>query len=111
MQLQSCDAIGALDIQFLTNALIVLDRMEKSADIRLLRAEKKLGGRSVTLFVGGSTDDVGTAIDTAFAVSETLEGKPVKAGFCIGSPHAQILKLLDQPETGKKSDSMNEQGR
>ena len=38
------NAIGVVEINFFTNALIVLDEMLKSSDVHLVACEKKLGG-------------------------------------------------------------------
>lgn len=89
------DSVGVAEVQFFTNALFVLDAMEKAAGVRLLRAEKTLGGRMVTLFVCGSTEDAKAAVARANEMNERLPGKPVKVAWCIHNPHREIRKLLD----------------
>lgn len=89
------DAIGVAEVQFYTNALFVLDAMEKAAQVRLLKAEKLLGGRMVSLFVCGSTDDVKFAVDRAKEVGDELPDKPVKVAYCLNRPHKEIRKLLE----------------
>lgn len=89
------DSVGVVEVQYFTNALFVLDAMEKASEVRLLRAEKLLGGRMVSLFVCGDTAAVEASIARANEINERLPGKPVKVAWCIHNPHREIRKLLD----------------
>lgn len=98
------NAIGVVEINFFTNALIVLDEMLKSSDVHLVACEKKLGGRMVTIIVAGDTSSVNAAVETAIASGESVGEKNIKVAVSISNPHPEIRKLLnlitqDTPKT------------
>lgn len=97
------DAIGVVEARYFTNALVVLDAMEKAGDVEFIRAEKKLGGRMVSFFVGGRTDDVLAAIAQARSMDETLPDHPVKLAEAILKPHPEIMKLIMPPKARSRS--------
>lgn len=88
------DAIGIAEVSFFANAVYILDEMVKAADVQFLKAEKRLGGRLVTLIVGGSTAEVTTAIERAKRAGETMDKNPLKMGITISNPHPEILKFV-----------------
>ena len=67
MNKKNFSAIGVVEINFFTNALIALDEMLKASDVHLVSCEKKLGGRMVTIIVGGDTSSVNAAIEAVYA--------------------------------------------
>lgn len=98
------NAIGVVEINFFTNALIVLDEMLKSSDVHLVACEKKLGGRMVTIIVAGDTSSVNAAVETAIASGDKIGSDNIKVAVSISNPHSEIRKLLnlitqDTPKT------------
>ena len=47
-------SLGLVELPNCTDAIVVLDQMLKTANVKFLTWEKKLGGRLVTIFVQGS---------------------------------------------------------
>lgn len=88
-------AIGVVEITFFTNALIVLDEMLKAADVHLLACEKKLGGRMVSIIVGGDTSSVNASIEAALQAGNRVGEKNIKVAVTISNPHPEIRKLLN----------------
>lgn len=88
------DAIGIVEVSVYANAVVVLDCMAKAADIALLKSEKLLGGRLVTLIIGGTTSQVNAAIEAAWAANEELNNSPVKVAITISNPHPEILNFI-----------------
>lgn len=69
------DALGILEVTGLTPALVALDRMDKTAGIRVVQAELNdwLG---FVLKVSGSVSDVQAAIAAGVQVAQEMGGKP-----------------------------------
>jgi microcompartment protein CcmL/EutN len=69
------EALGILEVTGLTPALVALDRMDKTAGIRVVQAELNdwLG---FVMKVTGSVSDVQAAIAAGRAVAEEMHGKP-----------------------------------
>jgi microcompartment protein CcmL/EutN len=69
-------AIGLLETIGLTPAMVAIDVMEKSADVRVLQAELNdfLG---VCLKIAGPVDSVRTAIEAGRRTAEQMGGRPV----------------------------------
>lgn len=102
--MKNFNAIGVVEINFFTNALIVLDEMLKSSDVHLVACEKKLGGRMVTIIVAGDTSSVNAAVETAIASGDKIGADNIKVAVSISNPHSEIRKLLnlitqDTPKT------------
>ncbi len=97
------NAIGVVEVNFFTNALIVLDEMLKASEVHLVACEKKLGGRMVTIIVGGDTSAVNAAIETALLTSQTVGEKNIKVAVTIPNPHMEIRKLLNLIQTPSPS--------
>lgn len=86
-------AIGLLEVQGLVASIEGLDTMLKSAEVRLIHTEKRLGGRLVTLIVTGSVSAVNAAIENGKTAAEQL-GK-VYGCEVIARPHSEISKFFD----------------
>lgn len=104
--MKNFNAIGVVEINFFTNALIVLDEMLKSSDVHLVACEKKLGGRMVTIIVAGDTSSVNASVETAIASGDKIGADNIKVAVSISNPHPEIRKLLnlitqDTPKTEK----------
>lgn len=90
---KSTKAIGLLEVQGLVASIEGLDTMLKSADVRLVHTEKRLGGRLVTLIVTGTVSAVNAAIENGCASASVL-GK-VYGCEVIARPHSEITKFFD----------------
>lgn len=86
-------AIGLLEVEGNTSAVIGLDAMVKAADVRLVHTEKRLGGRLVTLVIAGKVDAVTSALERGRTETEPYS----KTYGCevIANPHPEILKFFD----------------
>lgn len=85
-------AIGIVDITFLTNAIVALDEMLKTSDVKLVGYEKKLGGKLVTIIIEGAVSAVEMAV--ARVQEMPFKDKPIKLAVTISRPHPEITKLL-----------------
>lgn len=94
MKKAAYDAIGVVEVSLYTNAVFLLDSMLKAASVKFLTAEKLLGGRLVTLIVGGSTSEVDSAVAAARAMGEAMDVNPIKVAITISNPHNEILKYI-----------------
>lgn len=94
MKKTSYDAIGVVEVSFFANAVCLLDAMEKAAGVEFLVAEKHLGGRMVTLIVGGTTSQISTAVSAAKLAGEGMEKNPVRVAVVISNPHEEIMKYV-----------------
>ena len=84
------DALGFIELPHLCDAIEALDVMLKTASVRFVTWEKKLGGRLVTVIVSGTVSSVATAVEAAQAHAQ---GK-VKAALVIPAPHAETQRLV-----------------
>src|SRR5579872_3512948 len=81
------DALGLVEVQGWSPAMVILDAMEKGGSIRLLQAElNDLYG--VCLKVTGPLADVGAALDSAVALAQTLRVKCVSDLISACAPEA-----------------------
>ena len=86
-------AIGLLEVSGLTASIVGLDEMVKTAEVRLVHTEKRLGGRLVTLVVTGKVDAVNSAIERGKAITEPYS--PAYGCEVIANPHPEVLKFFD----------------
>ena len=86
-------AIGLLEVQGLVASIEGLDNMLKSADVRLIHTEKRLGGRLVTLIITGSVSAVNAAIENGCADASVLG--EVFGCEVIARPHSEVTKFFD----------------
>ena len=73
-------------------AIAGLDAMVKTAAVKLIHVEKRLGGRLVTVVVEGSVSDVTAAAEAGRAAAAEV-GK-VKLCEVIARPHPEVMKFL-----------------
>lgn len=86
-------AIALLEVQGLVASIEGLDTMLKTANVRLIHTEKRLGGRLVTLVVAGEVDAVTAALEAGqkhAAVLGEVFGTEV-----IANPHGEVIKFFD----------------
>jgi hypothetical protein len=88
------EAIGVVETLFYTTALELTDLMCKTAPVELLGMEKDLGGRLVTVIVGGSVSSVSAAVEAARSHCAGRPGNPLKMALAIARPHPEILKFI-----------------
>ena len=86
------EAIGLLEVQALTAAIEGLDTMLKTANVRLVHIERRLGGRMVTTVVAGNVSAVTSAIEAGREAASRI-GK-VKCCEVIANPHSEVTKFL-----------------
>ena len=87
-------AIALLEVQAMVAAITGLDAMVKTADVKLIHVEKRLGGRLVTVVVEGEVSAVTAALE-AGAVAAAEVGN-VKCREVIANPHLEIVKFLTE---------------
>ncbi|MBR0277742.1 MAG: BMC domain-containing protein [Clostridia bacterium] len=89
-------SIGLLEVQGLVAAIEGLDEMTKTADVRLIHTEKRLGGRLVTLVVTGKVDAVNSAVSMGKNCAEKLGH--VYGDAVIANLHEEVAKFFDFSE-------------
>ena len=86
------EALGFIEVSGTVAAVEAVDSMLKTADVKFVTWEKKLGGRLVTIIVRGDVAAVTEAIEVgsirANAITKTV------AHAVIGNPHPEILKMI-----------------
>ena len=90
------NAIALLEVEGLVASIEGLDAMLKTAEVRLVHTEKRLGGRLVTLVVAGKVDAVTSALDHGKTTAEPLG--TVYGTEVIANPHPELLKFFDMGE-------------
>lgn len=88
------EAIGVIETQYFTIASEILDAVCKGANVEFLSSENYLGGRLVSLIIGGSVSDIKAAIEIARQVCEGKPGNPLKMALAIMNPHEEIMKFI-----------------
>ncbi|WP_058307998.1 BMC domain-containing protein [Gracilibacillus massiliensis] len=86
------EAIGIIETKYFPVAMEMLDQVTKAADVEFLTSHNQLGGKLVSLIIGGSISDVTLAIETAKRVDQTKPDQPLKNAVVITNPHPEILK-------------------
>ncbi|MDP4118888.1 MAG: BMC domain-containing protein [Bacillota bacterium] len=90
------DAIGLLEVEGLVASIEGLDAMLKTADVRLVHAEKRLGGRLVTVIIAGTVSAVTAAINRGKVAVQPFGH--VYGVEIIPSPHPEVTKFFDMGE-------------
>ena len=85
-------AIALLEVQAMVAAITGLDAMVKTADVKLIHVEKRLGGRLVTVVVEGEVSAVTAALE-AGRVEASKVGN-VKCCEVIARPHPDVMSFL-----------------
>ena len=99
MDLKECphfegdNALALLEVQGLVASIEGLDSMLKTANVRLVHTEKRLGGRLVTIIVAGKVDAVTSALQNGKTKASELG--EVYADAVIPRPHDEVLKFFD----------------
>jgi microcompartment protein CcmL/EutN len=87
------NALGFLEVSGTVAAIEALDAMLKTADVKFLTWEKKLGGRLVTIIVKGSVSSVAEAVESGKVRANQIT-KTV-ASAVIANPHEEIMKMIN----------------
>ena len=85
-------AIALLEVQAMVAAITGLDAMVKTADVKLIHVEKRLGGRLVTVVVEGEVSAVTAAL--AAGAEAAAEVGNVKCREVIANPHPNVMEFL-----------------
>lgn len=88
------NAIGIIEVSGVVAAAVCTDAMLKTANIKILTNEKKLGGRLVTIIISGDTSSVKEAIENGEKAANTITKTASKA--LINRPHEEIIKLIEK---------------
>lgn len=105
--MKTYEAIGVIEVKHFTNALKILDSICKGCEIELLNTENKLGGRLVSIIIGGNISNVQSSIDIA---EECVIDGSIKNAVCIRRPHEQIMKfIVPQKKTKRKQTKKSEE--
>ena len=86
------NAIALLEVRAMVTAIVALDAMVKTADVKLIHVEKRLGGWLVTVVVEGSVSAVTAALEAGKEAAATV-GK-VMCAEVIARPHPDIMKFV-----------------
>lgn len=100
-------SLGFIEVSGVVAALDALDIMCKSANVRLVSWERKLGGRLVTLIVTGEVAAVNAAVENACRL--TIK-KPV-AHLVIAAPHEETWKMVEFSAQRLKRKEKNESSK
>ena len=85
------NALGLIEVPSVTASVGCLDAMCKTADVRFVTWERKLGGRLVTIIVEGDVSAVTAAVERAKQAALI----PVCASAVIARPHEATVKMVE----------------
>ena len=86
------NAIALLEVQAMVAAVVGLDAMVKSANVKLIHVEKRLGGRLVTDVVEGNVSAVTAALEAGVEAAQAVG--QVMCKEVIARPHPDIVKFI-----------------
>ncbi|MCL2421276.1 MAG: BMC domain-containing protein [Defluviitaleaceae bacterium] len=86
------NAYGFVEITGVAAATSALDIMCKTADVRFVTWERKLGGRLVTIIIEGEV----AAVKEAIAAAEVNGIKKPAAVGVLARPHPEIVRLVSE---------------
>ncbi len=84
---------GLIEVTGVVAAIDSLDAMCKAAEVRLITWERKLGGRLVTIIVGGTVSDVTAAVEAAQGICKVNHHNMATHGI-IAAPSKEIMKII-----------------
>lgn len=87
------NSLALLEVQGLVASIEGLDSMLKTAEVRLVHTEKRLGGRLVTIIVAGKVDAVTSALE--HGKENCAKFGEVYGSEVIANPHPELLKFFD----------------
>ncbi len=86
------NSLGLIELPNLADAVEAVDIMLKTADVKFLTWEKKLGGRLVTIIVQGSVSACQAAVEAA----KTRGSGRIAASAVIANPHPELMKIIEK---------------
>lgn len=92
-------ALGMVETKGLVGSIEAADAMVKAANVRLIGKEK-IGSGLVTVMVRGDVGAVKASVEAGAAAAKRV-GELVSV-HVIASPHADVEKILPQPEAAAK---------
>ncbi len=87
------ESYGLIEVTGVVAAVDCLDAMTKAAEVHLKTWERKLGGRLVTIIVGGSVADVKAAVEAAYNIC-SVNGHNMAASGVIAAPCEETQKMV-----------------
>ncbi|WP_280770580.1 BMC domain-containing protein [Salipaludibacillus daqingensis] len=88
------EAIGLIEVKYFTIASQLLDAVCKGTNVTFLSSENYLGGRLVTLVIGGGISDVKGALELVKNVSPEITSSYLKGAILITNPAKEIMDYL-----------------
>ncbi|WP_167553311.1 BMC domain-containing protein [Evansella clarkii] len=88
------EAVGLVEVKYFTIASQLLDAMCKGSNVDFLSSENYLGGRLVTLVIGGSISEVQGALEIAKHVNPEITADYLKGAVLISNPAPEIMNYL-----------------
>jgi microcompartment protein CcmL/EutN len=98
------NAIGIIETDGYTNAVVLLRAVGDALPLRLLSFEKKLGGRLVVAVFAGERASVEAGIAAARALETAEGGDYLKTTIVIGNPHPEVARLFKWEEADGKQE-------
>ena len=86
------EALGVIDVMFLTNAIQVLNTLMNTSYLELIDCKKYLGGRMVSIIVGGTVSNVTSALEAA--KDQYRLDMVIKNTVVITNPHEELFKFF-----------------
>ena len=87
------EAIGVIEVQYFTIASEILDAVCKGANVEFLTSENYLGGRLVSLMIGGSVSDIKAAIEREKQIKSWKREKKIEL---IVNSNPKMIDLYEQ---------------
>lgn len=87
------EAIGIFEVSGIVAGINALDAALKTADVRVLTWEKRLGGRLVSIVLQGSVSSVREAIEQAEIVGNKITHTVATA--LINNPCEEVMKQIE----------------
>lgn len=87
-------SIGIIEVTGSANAIYVVDKMLKTADVKYVSWETVFGLGRVTVFIQGDVASVVTAVETVKNNNECV----VFASHVIANPHSETQKFLSKSQ-------------
>ncbi len=92
--MEKFQAIGIVETLYFAVALEMLDEMIKASNVKFISKESALGGKLVTLFVGGGISEVTNAIEVVKSLGAGKHRNTLKNAIVITRPHREILNYI-----------------
>lgn len=86
------EALGVVDVMFFANAVKVLNTLMNTSYLELIDCKKYMGGRMVTIIVGGTVSNVTSAIE--MVNDQYRLDSVVKNTVVITNPHKELFKFF-----------------